>query len=87
MNPRKHSLLLAVILTILIGAPHGWAQSLNNISPQALQQIQALEKEKESRTPAQKKIGSQLIYAMKLHRGEAFAGMETLNVNVGADAA
>ena len=36
-----------------------------NISSAVLQQIQALEDEKESRTPAQQKIDSQLIYKFK----------------------
>ena len=38
-----------------------------------MQQIQALEDEKGSRTPAQKKIDSQLLYAMKMERAEPIA--------------
>lgn len=43
------------------------------LSDSALAQIQALLAEKESRTPAQKKIDSQLVYALKQNRGESLA--------------
>src|SRR2546421_7082308 len=53
------------------------------ISDSALQQIQALIEEKESRTPAQRKINSQLLYAEKMARGEAIArNVQTLAVNL-----
>lgn len=56
------------------------------LSANALRQIQALEAEKESRTPAQRKIDSQLLYATKMKRRVAIApGVPTLEVNVGAD--
>jgi hypothetical protein len=55
------------------------------LSPAVAQQIQALIAEKESRTPAQQKIDSQLLYALKMNRGESIAnGVESLSVNVGA---
>jgi hypothetical protein len=61
---------------------------LQGLSQSAAQQVQALIAEKESRTPAQQKIDSQLIYAAKMHRGESIAaGIQTLEVEVGADAA
>ncbi|MES1210874.1 MAG: hypothetical protein ABUL63_00940, partial [Acidobacteriota bacterium] len=57
------------------------------LSASAIQQIQALDAEKASRTPAQKKIDSQLLYAAKMSRGLAIApGVPALEVNVGADA-
>jgi Subtilase family len=56
----------------------------NKISPDVARQIRALDDEKESRSPAQQKIDSQLIYAAKMHRGEQIAdGMATLEVEVG----
>ena len=62
------------------------ASQQRQLSAEVLQQIQALDAEKESRTPAQRKIDSQLIYATKMHRGESIAaGVEKLDVNVGAD--
>lgn len=60
--------------------------SASDISPEAQEQIQALVDEKNARTPVQQKIDSQLLYATKMHRGEAIArGVPTLEVNVGAD--
>jgi len=56
------------------------------ISESAMQQIQALIEEKESRTPAQQKIDSQLLYAMKMRQGQMIArGIEKLNTEVATD--
>src|SRR5215468_2524038 len=56
------------------------------ISPEAQRQIQALIDEKESRTPAQRKIDSQLIYAMKFNRGDKIkTSVPTLQTNVDVD--
>src|SRR5438552_8517908 len=56
------------------------------ISESAWQQIQALEIDKDSRTPAEQKIDSQLLYAIKMRRGQAVAaGVHILAVDVGAD--
>jgi hypothetical protein len=43
------------------------------ISPQALAQIEALAQEKAARTPAERKISSQLLYAIKMQRGQQIA--------------
>ncbi len=49
-------------------------------------QIQALINEKESRTPAQQKISSQLLYATKMRRGESIAReVPVLEVDVAVD--
>lgn len=62
------------------------SQSQNRLSKEALRQIQALLLEKESRTPAQQKLDSQLVYAIKMQRSESIAtGVQTLAVDVGAD--
>ena len=51
----------------------------NDISPEALAQIEALIREKESRAGAQQKMDSQLIYELKMRRGDAIAqGVRTL---------
>jgi len=56
------------------------------ISPEAQVQIQSLLDEKNSRTPAQQKIDSQLLYAAKMRRGEAItSSVAVVEVNVGAD--
>ncbi|MGA9768071.1 MAG: S8 family serine peptidase, partial [Blastocatellia bacterium] len=58
----------------------------SQISEAAQLQIKALLDEKESRTPAQQKIDSQLIYASKMFRGQSIAaGVPTLEVEVGLD--
>jgi subtilisin-like proprotein convertase family protein len=62
------------------------AQERARIAESALQQIQALVAEKEARTPAQRKLDSQLLYASKMHRGESLAaGVSTLAVNLEVD--
>ena len=56
------------------------------IDQSAWQQIQALLEEKEARTAVQQKIDSQLLYAIKMGRGESIAkGVPRLSVDVGAD--
>ncbi len=63
------------------------AQSTNDLSESALQQIQALVDEKQSRTPAQQKMDSQLIYALRQNRGMAVAnGVQSLRTRVVIDA-
>ena len=57
------------------------------INQSAWQQIQALLEEKEARTAAQQKVDSQLLYAIKMRRGEKIArNVQSLSVDVGADA-
>jgi hypothetical protein len=54
------------------------------LSENVARQIKALDDEKESRTPAQQKIDSQLLYAGKMFRGQSIAeGIPTLEVDVG----
>src|SRR5262245_34828726 len=58
-------------------------QSRTDITPSALAQIDALIAEKASRTPAQRKIDSQLLYAIKMRRGEPIAaGVQALETGV-----
>ena len=58
-------------------------QEINGISPQALAQIDALMKEKESRTPAERKIDSQLLYARRMQQGLPIApGVQTQEVDL-----
>ena len=49
------------------------APQSDDISPEALAQIEALLREKESRSPVQQKIDSQLIYQIKMSHGQAVA--------------
>jgi hypothetical protein len=53
------------------------------MTPQGLAQIQALLTEKAARTPAQRKLDSQLLYGAKMSRGQAIAsGVQTLGTNL-----
>lgn len=57
-----------------------------DISESAARQIQALIDEKERRTPAQQKIDSQLLYTIKMRRGETIAqGVQSLETDVAYD--
>src|ERR1051326_4596748 len=56
------------------------------VSPQTLEQIAALEAEKASRTPAEQKIDSQLLQAIRESRGQPMAnGVNLDRLNVKAD--
>ena len=58
-------------------------QDANGISAEALAQIDALLREKETRSPAERKIDSQLLYAMRMQQGREVApGVPTLDVYV-----
>src|SRR5258707_13700033 len=56
-----------------ITAPLRRQEPQSDISESAGQQMQALEIDKDSRTPAEQKLDSQLLYAIKMHRGQAVA--------------
>ncbi len=61
-------------------------QERPQISESAARQIQSLVNEKKSRTPQQKKIDSQLLYALKQRRGQAITNeVQTLEVDVKVD--
>lgn len=67
--------------------PEGYRTD-DKISPEAARQISALIKEKESRTPAQRKIDSQLIYKVRQLSGDALTSsvpaLET-GIDIGGD--
>ena len=72
---------------LLNGIPWAGASAQQkDISPEALAQIDALIKEKGERTGAQLKMDSQLIYELKMRRGDAIAdGVRTLKTDVQYD--
>ncbi len=94
---RSHTRLLVISLLVLActlaavasGALFQKAtatQAFEDISPEALAQIDALIREKESRTDVQKKIDSQLIYQSKIDRGLMVAdSVSTLQTDVVVD--
>ena len=78
------SLVIGIALVMLIGAgPLGAEQPAGALSVSAARQVQALQAEKATRTPAQLKMDSQLVYAVKLQRKDpAIAAVPTLRVGV-----
>lgn len=59
-------------------------KGFGQVKPETIRQIQSLLQEKESRTPAQKKMGSQLLQAVREYRGEQMAAnvqLEPANVS------
>jgi hypothetical protein len=98
---RNHSraifLALLVVLLTLAAAASGAlfsnriqnasaSQAVEDISPEALAQIEALIREKELRTDVQKKIDSQLIYQSKMDQGQPVAdNVTTLQTDVDVD--
>jgi uncharacterized repeat protein (TIGR01451 family) len=74
----------AAVAAIIAGAPNALAEAIRD---SALQQISALQMEKASRTPAQQKMDSQLIYALKQSLKQVIApGVTNLLVAVHPDA-
>ncbi len=65
----------------------GVRQQKQEISPNALLQMQSLADEKRARTPEQRKIGSQLLFALAKQRGQTIPGTERLrnNLNLSSD--
>jgi hypothetical protein len=60
--------------------------SEKQVSDSALRQIESLLREKESRTPAQKKVDSRLLYKIKMERKQAIAeGVEKLESDLVVD--
>ena len=68
---------------LLSGALHLDAGD-RELSPAAWRQIQALQEEKASFSPAQQKMDSQLVFAAKRHRNEAIARGSVSKMRIGA---
>src|SRR6266545_1938070 len=64
---------LVVLLAVSAVAGTLRAQASDSIGPAALQQIQALQEEKKSRTSAQRRVDSNLLFEAKQRRGIAVA--------------
>jgi hypothetical protein len=86
--------LLALLLALAATASHprastgqdpalAPAEAAGEISAEALAQIEALILEKESRSPADRKLDSQLIYELKMRAGAQVArGLQTIEADV-----
>ncbi len=78
--------LAIAALTLLLGLL-GFDAAAQGISQQAARQIQSFAADKAARTPAQKKISSQLIYAARMNRGlPVVAGVPFVQTGVAVDA-
>ncbi len=78
--------LLLVLLALSLHAGILLSQTSDSIDPAALQQIQALLSEKRARTPAQRKVDSNLLYEARQRRGQAIAtGVPTLRTGIEVD--
>ena len=74
----------ALVLILLVTLPT--SSSAQQLQPSALQQIQTLMAEKASRTPAQRKLDSHLLMAVKKRRGDAlFQAVPRLRSSVRID--
>ena len=74
----RFGLLFLLSLVIVLLIDNIWAVEaaplqMTQISESARRQMTALESEKRSRSPAQRKIDSQLLYELKKYRGQAIA--------------
>ena len=79
---RVRTALAVWILLLPLAIPSTGAQP-DALSSAVLRQIQALQEEKATRTPAQRKMDSQLIYAAKELRGQAIAtGAPAVKANI-----
>lgn len=82
------SVVSGIVLTgITLAAPEAEAQGLQGpppaLSGKVLNQIKLMREEKKSRTPAQRKMSSQLVHAVKLRRGNSpLSGLPGLRSNV-----
>ena len=73
-SPRNQALWLRLLLTsLVIGGTVPLTAFADTLAPAVIRQIQALEAEKESRTPAQKKMSSVLLQAFRESRGQKMA--------------
>ena len=83
-------LILGAALAVALGATASGSRLAapqqpddNGIAPEGRAQIQALLQEKETRTPAEQKIDSQLLYARRMQKGLPVApGIQTLEVDI-----
>jgi PKD repeat protein/subtilisin-like proprotein convertase family protein len=70
---KPYNCFYALVAFAICGAFGSASAQPQTLSDEARRQIRALHDEKESRTPAQRKMDSQLIYAAKQNRGQAIA--------------
>src|SRR5262249_17212210 len=83
MKPSPRALAAALVAATGVTFGALGRQDVAGIAPEALAQIDALLREKETRTPGERKIDSQLLYAMRMRQGlPAAPGVPTLAVDI-----
>ncbi|MEN8159794.1 MAG: S8 family serine peptidase [Myxococcota bacterium] len=84
-RPLAFAWLAAAVITLAAGEVRAQPAPL---APGLAAQIRALQQEKAARSPAQRKVGSQLLYEARMQRGLPVApGVTRLHTGVGVDAA
>jgi Subtilase family len=80
---RRRELGLIWLSAGFMFAPSGlaWSQADDTVKNVTVPEIQSIETEKESRTPAQQKIGSQILEALKQQASGAAASVPGLKIN------
>jgi Subtilase family len=69
----------------MLAQPASAQQSATQLSEKAMRQIQLMQQEKESRSPVQQKIDSQMLYEMKKRSGRMPKGMPALQTGIKPD--
>jgi hypothetical protein len=73
MKQLFHFLFLLVLSATVFAAPHSRARAQSDMNDNPTNNAQGAVAEKRARTPAQRKIDTQLLYALYRQRGEAEA--------------
>jgi hypothetical protein len=86
-NPQKTYTAFKLILPFWLALVFLIPTSAQDLSPEAQQQLRSLMEEKASRTPAQQKINSQILYAYKMQGGRSLTPeLTSLRTGVKKDA-
>ena len=76
----RSATLVSVLASVLLLASVAQGQG-RRLTASAVEQIQALDQEKQGRTPTQRKIDSRLLYTLYRHRGDArLAALPSLRI-------
>jgi Subtilase family len=70
---------------VMLAKPVSAQQSATQLSEKAMRQIQLMQQEKESRSPVQQKIDSQMLYEMKKRSGKLPKGMPNVQTGIEPD--
>ncbi|MDH3520472.1 MAG: S8 family serine peptidase, partial [Myxococcales bacterium] len=84
---RRRALAVCGAWWLVSALPGTSTAQLGTPGPEAREQIRALQAEKSARTPAERKLDSRLLHALRMRRGQAIApGVASLRTGVNWDA-